>query len=70
MKEGKKVLNTKEASEYLGIISHRTLEKWRKKSAPKGPKWVSLEGVIGYRVTDLDDYIEERVCSPGDDFEV
>lgn len=64
----KQVLNTKEAAAYLGIISYRTLEDWRKKSTPKGPKWVQLEGKIGYRIADLNQYIEEHICEPGDDF--
>jgi predicted DNA-binding transcriptional regulator AlpA len=64
----KRVLNTKEAAAYLGIISHRTLEDWRKQSTPKGPRWVDLDGKIGYRVVDLDEYLEDRICEPGDDF--
>lgn len=64
----KKVLKTKEAADYIGIISHRTLEKWRKLSNPKGPKWINVEGNIGYRVTDLDQYLEDCLQEPGDNF--
>lgn len=64
----KRVLNTKEAAEYLGIVSHRTLEKWRSSSIPKGPRFLQIEGSIGYRTCDLDQYLEDCVKEPGDDF--
>lgn len=64
----KKVLKTKEAAEYLGIVSPRTLEKWRLSSTPKGPQWIQIESNIGYRVCDLDDYLESCIKERGDDF--
>lgn len=67
-RDGKKVMNTKEAADYLGVISPRTLEKWRKSSTPKGPKWVDMDGIIGYRKKDLDDYLDSSLKEPGDDF--
>ena len=63
-----KILNTKEAAEYLSIVSHRTLEKWRTESIPKGPKWVKFEGKIGYPLCYLDDYIEKCSEEQGDKF--
>jgi hypothetical protein len=64
----KNLLNTKQAAEYLGIVSPRSLEKWRKSSRPKGPKWINIEGKIGYRISDLDHFIQSCEKEPGDNF--
>jgi hypothetical protein len=64
----KAVLDTKEAAEFLGIVSRRTLERWRLSSIPKGPRWVKIEGKIGYRLRDLEEYLDQATKTPGDDF--
>jgi len=72
-KTTKRMLNTKEAGEWLGI-SERTLESWRRPSNKtldgkrKGPRWVDVEGNIRYRLVDLEEYEEARLKGDGDDF--
>ena len=59
----KKLLTTREASEYLGgRVAPKTLQEWR--CARKGPPWVSLNGRIFYKPEDLDDWIEENRKDP------
>ena len=70
-KTTKRMLNTKEAGEWLGI-SWRTLEAWRRPSnrnldgKVKGPKWVNIEGKCRYRLIDLQEYEESRIQGGGD----
>jgi len=66
-KRTKSVLTTKEAADYLGIVSYRTLEKWRRLG--KGPRWILLEGnVVGYRISDLDRYLDDATQIPENNF--
>ncbi|MGL3709339.1 helix-turn-helix transcriptional regulator [Leptospirillum ferriphilum] len=59
--ELKKVLPPNEAGEYLGI-SPLTLANWR--VVGKGPLFVRLSPrKIGYRISDLDKWLSERVFS-------
>jgi len=51
----KRLLNTKQAAEYLGMAS-RTLENWRYQS--RGPKVTHMGGAVRYDVRDLDAYVE------------
>jgi len=66
----KKVLNTKEAAEYLRVISPQTLEKWRSRCHGRGPAWVKLGKRVGYRPEDLDRFLEERTKKFGERFTV
>ena len=58
------VLTTEEAADYLGVIGERTLERWR--LAGKGPIWVEIEGRIGYRIADLDAYLDGVSVHPSE----
>ena len=54
------LMDTQQAAEYLSV-SVRCMEHWRYKR--KGPRYVRLEGVVRYRKSDLDDFME--VVEPG-----
>lgn len=59
--ELKKILTQKEAGEYLGI-SPLTLANWR--VFGRGPRFIRLSPrKIGYRISDLDEWLSERVFS-------
>lgn len=62
----KKILNTKEAAEFLGIVSAKSLAKWRKLG--KGPVFIKIEGIYGYRIEDLEKYLQDRTLHPRDEF--
>jgi phage terminase Nu1 subunit (DNA packaging protein) len=62
-----KLLNTTQAAEILGL-GKRALEKWRRSSIPKGPRFVDIEGTIRYRMSDLNKYIESNVKTSGDEY--
>lgn len=57
----KKLVNTKEASEYTGVAK-RTLENWRQRG--KGPVYVDMDGMIRYDLDDLDAFLERRKVHP------
>lgn len=57
--ELRKILTQKEAGEYLGI-SPLTLANWR--VSGRGPLFVRLSPrKIGYRISDLEQWLAERV---------
>lgn len=58
----KNVLTTKEAAEYLGIVSHRTLEELRQQG--RGPEYVKVARKVGYRPSALDAYLESITMDP------
>lgn len=67
MAEEKKMMTTKEASEYLSV-SEQTLLGWRRSNM--GPPWVRIgarpdggRGCIRYRVKELEEYLDS--CSEG-----
>ncbi|AHK80055.1 hypothetical protein M911_13840 [Ectothiorhodospira haloalkaliphila] len=64
MKAQTPVLNPKEAATYVRS-TERTLACWR--SLGRGPKFVKVGRFVRYRVTDLDDWLEEhtRQCVTG-----
>lgn len=65
MKKHRKLLNTAEASEYLGgRPSRRTLESWRKQG--KGPMWIDMDGFISYDPDELDRWKESKVVHPSE----
>jgi predicted DNA-binding transcriptional regulator AlpA len=49
-KPGTRLLNEKQAAEYLGL-SPATLSSWRCRK--KGPRWVKLGGAVRYDDADL-----------------
>lgn len=56
-----KLLDTAQAAEYLGGLSVRTLEDWRRLKT--GPDYVPIAGKrIRYRVAALDAYIDAIEC--------
>jgi hypothetical protein len=63
----KNILNTEEAAEYVGI-KKRTLEDWRRRSIAKGPCYLNLDGLIRYRRSDLDKYLDSGSQESGDDY--
>lgn len=59
------LLRTTAAAEYIGV-SPKTLLNWR--SLRKGPVAVKQGRLLGYRVEDLDAYLQQHVeSSPGGD---
>ena len=55
-----RLLTEREASEYIGRISRRTLRRYRTNGT--GPRYVRLSpAAIGYRPEDLDEWIDGRV---------
>jgi len=52
------ILDEQEAARYLGLAAG-TLRNWR--VVRSGPQYVQLKRRIGYRVADLDAWIEERL---------
>lgn len=58
----KGVLTPEEASEYLGGVALRTLDRWRQKGI--GPIYVKMGRLVRYRVSDLEDYLDARSVSP------
>lgn len=50
-------VNTKQAGEYLGL-SESTLEKLR--GTDRGPPFVTIEGSVRYRFSDLDAFLSSR----------
>lgn len=53
-----KLLTTKQAVEYLGSYSVRTLEDWRLNRV--GPAYVKHERTVRYRPSDLDAFLNEH----------
>lgn len=52
------ILNTKEAAQYLSL-AEKTLRNLRSRGG--GPKFIRIfAGSVGYRVSDLDEWIENR----------
>ena len=55
------ILNTNQAAEYLRLKAH-TLKVWR--YSGRGPRYirlgVGLSSPVGYRLTDLDDWLASR----------
>ena len=58
----RRLLNTREASEYLGI-SDRTLERWRL-AGQNGPPFIKLGHLCRYAVADLDRWVAAGRCTP------
>ena len=57
-----KVLSGKVTAEALGVCED-TLANWRRRGV--GPRWVRLsDRRIGYRVGDLQTYLDERTVTP------
>ena len=54
------LIGTGEAAKYLGL-SRSTLEKWRIYGG--GPKFYKYLKVVRYRVSDLDEWLTERLVS-------
>ena len=55
----KRVMRTREAAHYLSLSEH-TLAKHRVNG--KGPKFIKLgPKIVGYRLTDLDEWLAQRV---------
>ena len=55
------LLTEQEAAELL-LMSPKTLQKRRFDKKP--PKYLSLNGTIRYRLTDLKEYLENSVIDP------
>ncbi len=54
-------LNTRAAAKYLGIPGG-TLARWRQRGT--GPPYYRLEGMIGYKPSELDAWVQENYCTP------
>lgn len=59
--EEKTVLNSRQASAYLGC-SESVMRLWR--SQGQGPRYFRAGKLIRYRRADLDAWIEARLCEP------
>lgn len=61
----RQVLSPKEAAEYLGVVSEITLERWRRlyrnTGELKGPLFLDIEGKVGYRIDDLEIYLNKKI---------
>ena len=58
------LLNTKQAAAFLGLAP-KTLHNWRNKKVKQGPPYIKYEqGVVRYRLEDLQDYQAESVVQP------
>lgn len=55
-------LSEQEAADYLGVLSVRTLQDWRRKRT--GPVYLRLGRRIAYRVSDLDDFLRAARIAP------
>jgi predicted DNA-binding transcriptional regulator AlpA len=55
------LLDTEQSARYLGS-SEPTLERWRRLNT--GPDWVKLGGLVRYRKSALDRFIEENTRQP------
>ncbi|MDG1725879.1 MAG: helix-turn-helix domain-containing protein [Emcibacteraceae bacterium] len=53
------LLNENQASEYLGKISIKTLQRWRIEGRPL--KFVKLGKAVRYRQEDLDKFINDNI---------
>lgn len=63
--KNRKLLNTREASEYLGgRPTRRTLEDWRKEG--RGPLFLNMDGFILYDPDELDRWKESKVVHPSE----
>lgn len=69
-KSSGRMVDTVIAGDVLGV-SHRTLERWRKKTTadgrPKGPPFYSVEGQIRYDMRELEEYKASCRREPGED---
>lgn len=55
-------LSTADAARAIGV-SPKTLRNWRASAAPKGPRFVRLDGgTVLYRVVDIDEWLASRVA--------
>lgn len=56
-----RLLSEREAAEYIGVFSYRTLRRYRYEGA--GPRYVQFGDAknarVAYRVEDLEEWIEE-----------
>ena len=57
----RELLTCKETAERLRIKSN-TLDGWRVKGL--GPRHIKMEGKVLYRVSDIDDYLNENTIDP------
>lgn len=57
-----RILCERQAAEYLGAISVRTLQDWRARRV--GPAFLKLGRRIGYRLNDLDEFISASRVIP------
>jgi predicted site-specific integrase-resolvase len=55
-----KVIREYEAARILGV-SVAALRRWRREG--RGPAFVRMERCIGYRLRDLESFLNENVCS-------
>lgn len=53
------LLNENQASEYLGNIPVRTLQRWRLEG--HGPQHCKIGKAVRYRETDLEAYINDNI---------
>lgn len=56
------IVDTKQAAEYLGL-SPVTLTQWR--TEDRGPRYVKLERAVRYRLSDLDEWVDQRAHDAG-----
>lgn len=60
MTEGPAVLRERKAAEMLGV-STAALRRWRREH--RGPAFVRLERAVGYRVSDLEKFLNANTVS-------
>jgi len=57
-------LTTRHAAEYLGVACV-TLTVWR--SQGRGPRYLRLGRLVRYRISDLDEWLQEQIIEPAKD---
>ena len=57
----KKIVSSEEAAQYLDRPVG-TLANWRSKGI--GPRFVKLDRRVGYRLCDLEKFVESRIIEP------
>jgi hypothetical protein len=56
------VVREAEAARILAV-SVAALRRWRREG--RGPTFVRMERCIGYRLSDLESFLDKNPCSPG-----
>lgn len=55
---------TAELAEFLRVDS-QTVKSWRRRN--RGPRWISIEGSVRYRWSDVEDWVRLNTAAPEGD---